>query len=354
MTTKKRMSQSEIENATKVSIKEIAEQNGISLVKTANNEYRMEDNHSFVINTKKNVYNDFGSVEKGGNAINFVQNIIGVKSFPKAVDYLNKGDFTSIDIQDTRQEPFSINQLNTSDRRDPSRDYLIKERKINEKLVDYLFENGQLVQTEYQSEKMKQYGYEAHTNLAMVWKYDDKVVGATEQGIVKNEIYKRNTWKGIKENSKTYRGFNFLIGEPKEIYFTESGIDGMSYASLEMLKNNNQLESLEDKWFVSMEGLTVGTIQEHVKLAYESLNRDNPDKDSMPTITICIDNDKAADEFYENLPFINMDKFPRHSPDLPEGESKWDWNDEQKKQVQLKKKEQMRKHQRRNEILLDK
>lgn len=340
----KRVPQEDIDTATKVSIKDIAEQNGYSLIKTGTNEYRMKDNHSFVINTKKNVYKDFGSVERAGNSINFVQRILGVKNFKQAVHYLKTGDFTSIDIQEIEKRPFTMDQLNVSDRLDPSRDYLINERKINEKLVDYLFDNGHLAQTEYQSEKMKQHGYDPHTNLAMLWKYDDGIVGATEQGVVKNEAYKRNTWKGVKENSQTYRGFNFLIGEPKEILFTESGIDGMSYASLEMLKNNDDLDSIKDKWFVSMEGLTVGTIQEHVRLAFEKLNKDNVSKDVMPTMKICIDNDEAANEFYEALPFEHIEKFPRDSPELPDGESKWDWNDENKQQVLLKKRERTRKH----------
>lgn len=326
----------EIEQATKVNIVELAKSHGIDLEKTSANEYRLADDHSVVINDKKNIFKDFSSTKKAGNPINFVQEYLGTENFVDAVRYLDGVDIEKIDplTKEKQSEEFHYDRSREVDSFSPSKEYLTRERKINPMLVRYLKEKGYLAQNEFQTEKMKTANIPPHQNLVMKWNYDGKTVGATEQGVHANALYKRNAWKGIQEHSKTDHGFNFMVGEPKNIYFFESGIDAMSFATLKMREEKKGISSLKGSWFVSMEGLKQNTIVPHIKMAFDKLNEGQGDteQERTPNVFICVDNDQPANEFYEALPYAK-ESMPRLSPECPyEGEEneKWDWNDELK------------------------
>lgn len=338
---KYKVSEEEIKTAMQVNILDLALSQGIDVEKSSANEYRLVEDHSVAINTRKNIFNDFATNERAGNAINFAQKYLGYEKFTDAVNFLNATDIERVEWSEKDQSSlaFSYDYERESSSFNPSKDYLTKERKINPMLVRYLYEKKYLSQNEFQSEKMKEAKIPPHTNLVMKWKYDDKIVGATEQGVHANELYKRNAWKGIQENSKTNHGFNFMIGKPKNIYFFESGIDAMSFASLKMMKEKKGIASLKDSWFVSMEGLKQNTIIPHATMAFEKLNEGKTEQDQKeaPNLFICIDSDEPANEFYSSLAYTE-DSMPRLSPECPyEGEEdmKWDWNDELKEQKEF-------------------
>lgn len=326
---KDRVTKQEIAAAEKVSILDIAQQNGIDLEQSAANEFRFVHDHSVVINTRKNIYNDFATSGRGGNTIHFVQKELNVKNFVQAVKYINSGEFIELGDFTDKPVPYEYNPSKETQDFTDSKNYLVNERKINPDLVDHLHKEGLLRQTQYQSEAMKEKGYAPHNNLVMAWKYENQIVGATEQGVQKNEHYKRGAFKGVQEYSQINRGFNFKFGEPKHLYCFESGIDAMSFASLQI--ENEGKGAVKDSWYVSMEGLKSNALGEHIRLAYDELNKNKaPEEPALiPAIELCIDNDEAADKFYKNLPF-NKDTIVRNSPELPEGKEKWDWNDQLK------------------------
>jgi hypothetical protein len=128
--------------------------------------------------------------------------------------------------------------------------YLVKERKLPNRIVKKFIENGLIRESVYQEVIFK-------------WKKNQCVVGYSKQGTVKltKEQQKRyqterTYFKYIAPTTEedTYGGFNYLVGQPKNIYFFVSAIDLLSYYTL----YESELHSIGDFWLVSYEGLGAG------------------------------------------------------------------------------------------------
>lgn len=202
----------------------------------------------------------------------------------------------------------------------------MNERKADPKIVDVLHKNGLLAQDKY-------------NNVVFKAVEDGEVVGASEQGTVRNENYKRGSWKHIQENSKKGTGFHFTVGKPENIKFFESGTDALSYASI------NKAE-IQNTRFVSMDGLKPDTVLNHTERAVAELGK-------VPnSVSLCVDNDPAGTNFSERKSFVEkfnmlqlqredgtMVQFEKEMPEIPlqkqaEGIEKWDWTDERGYQVE--------------------
>lgn len=209
---KDRVTKQEIAAAEKVSILDIAQQNGIDLEQSSANEFRFVHDHSVVINTRKNIYNDFATSGRGGNTIHFVQKELNVKNFVQAVQYINSGNFIEVGNFTDKPVPYEYKPEKETQDFTASRNYLVNERKINPELVDYLHKEGLLRQTQFQSEAMKEKGYAPHNNLVMAWKYENKIVGATEQGVQKMTITNVGHTREFKSILKLIVGLTLSLG----------------------------------------------------------------------------------------------------------------------------------------------
>lgn len=299
----------DIQELKKIRIVDFCNQNGIALKQDSREYYRLVDHDSCVISDRKNLFK-WNSRDVGGDIFNFVQAYYDC-SFAEAKKKLQSNDFEYEEHKyvPKTKEPFQYHE----EKEVPiskARDYLIKERRLSETLVDDFISRGLIKQ-------------DNHSNVLFIWKDKDKVVGCTEQGtkqfsVQKNDGIKMRYWKKIQKNSKEFGGFRVSFGEPKNMYFFESEIDLMSYITQKPEKANNAT-------FVSMNGLKVGNVLHAVTDYFKEFN-ELPD-----TTYICVDNDKAGRTFIstefegkgigkEGLGYSEV------KADLPKKEG-FDWND---------------------------
>lgn len=324
-TNKKFVSKEEIASAKQVDIVDYATSNGISLIKDSERYYRWADHDSLVIDRKENFFN-WNSQGIDGDSVQFAQTVGGIGSFPEAVQILNGGEYEAHSTESVPQEPYYYDSTREVIDFSKARDYLVNERKADPKIVDVLHKNGLLAQDKY-------------NNVVFKAVEDGEVVGASEQGTVRNENYKRGSWKHIQENSKKGTGFHFTVGKPENIKFFESGTDALSYASI----NKTEIQNTR---FVSMDGLKPDTVLNHTERAVAELGK-------VPnSVSLCVDNDPAGNSFSERKSFVEkfnmlqlqredgtMVQFEKEMPEIPqqkqaEGIEKWDWTDERGYQVE--------------------
>ncbi|KRN68093.1 DUF3991 domain-containing protein [Carnobacterium maltaromaticum] len=322
---KKYVSKEEVLAAKQVDIVDYATSNGISLIKDSERYYRWADHDSLVIDRKENFFN-WNSQGIDGDSVQFAQTVGGIGSLPEAVQILNGGEYEAHSTESVPQEPYYYDSTREVIDFSKARDYLVNERKADPKIVDVLHKNGLLAQDKY-------------NNVVFKAVEDGEVVGASEQGTVRNENYKRGSWKHIQENSKKGTGFHFTVGKPENIKFFESGTDALSYASI------NKAE-IQNTRFVSMDGLKPDTVLNHTERAVAELGK-------VPnSVSLCVDNDPAGTNFSERKSFVEkfnmlqlqredgtMVQFEKEMPEIPlqkqaEGIEKWDWTDERGYQVE--------------------
>ncbi|WP_309260494.1 DUF3991 and TOPRIM domain-containing protein [Bacillus cereus] len=318
----------EIEKAASLDIVDYCMQNDIPIKSDSERYYRLADHDSLIIDRKKNQFY-WNSRGVNGNIINFVQEVEGA-SFPGAMqrlldgekDYEKSSDVTFV------SEPYDYEQFahKEVDRFDRAKEYLVNDRKIDSQVVDALHNKGLIKQDKY-------------NNVLFLWKDREtgEVMGGSEQGVVKSDKYKRGAWKNIQKNSTANYGFNVLNGEPRNLKFFESSIDLLSYASLHK-------QDLQDTHLVSMEGLKPQVVFNYYMKSLERIG-DVPD-----SLSLCVDNDRAGKAFAERLIHFRYEKndgsivaFKPEYPKAPEGEQKWDWNDECKRVAKQQEQVQSRK-----------
>ncbi|MCU4771054.1 DUF3991 and TOPRIM domain-containing protein [Bacillus toyonensis] len=318
----------EIEKAVSLDIVDYCMQNDIPIKSDSERYYRLADHDSLIIDRKKNQFY-WNSRGVNGNIINFVQEVEGA-SFPGAMqrlldgekDYEKSSDVTFV------SEPYDYEQFahKEVDRFDRAKEYLVNDRKIDSQVVDALHNKGLIKQDKY-------------NNVLFLWKDREtgEVMGGSEQGVVKSDKYKRGAWKNIQKNSTANYGFNVLNGEPRNLKFFESSIDLLSYASLHK-------QDLQDTHLVSMEGLKPQVVFNYYMKSLERIG-DVPD-----SLSLCVDNDRAGKAFAERLIHFRYEKndgsivaFKPEYPKAPEGEQKWDWNDECKRVAKQQEQVQSRK-----------
>lgn len=232
-------------------------------------------------------------------------------SFQYAVEKLLDQNYKGIDKRNIVQTKFEYQNFEVSNT-SKARSYLTEKRKIDEELVNKLFELDLIAQDKRENVVFKWIDYNNN------W----KITGASVQGTKERKNGERS-YKRIQKNSKSGNGFNLMFGEPRNIKFFESAIDLLSYASLNP-------EKLEDNWLVSMEGLKRGVVMNSFKscLDFRNMNEDY----AVNSVTFCVDNDEAgvtfAEEFIKTLKLKNTltNKDESFILDIPRHTK--DWNDE--------------------------
>lgn len=320
------LSEEDINNAKSVSIVEIAQANGFNLTTQKGKEIRFADNHSMTINVETNTYIDWADDTYKGDSISFVRQVVGIKDFKDAVNYINSGNFSQVNIQQIEKEEFQYDSSKEVNHIDNATSYLVNKRGINPNLIKILNQQG-LIKEDFRK------------NIIFIHKKDNQIVGASEQGTRKltNSNNGRSYWKSIQKNSENF-GFNFQNGKPQNLKFFESPIDAMSYVSLYGVE--------KDTRYVSMDGLKKEIVYKHIKnVSQQFKDTDNKIKN----ISLCVDNDSAGKQFVEKFAnFIKKDSgeqlFKSEIPPIPQNSKleKMDWNDILKiyRQNQQKKKEQ--------------
>lgn len=287
-----------------VSILDIAHKNGIDLKKDSAKQYRIADNHSVVITVPKNLFIE-NNGHFGGGPIDFVQKIIGIKDFKEAVRHITDNDYDATEFGPEEKVDYKYDKENER----PfvrAKKYLIEERCIDEELVNVLHNKGFLRQ-------------DKRNNLVLIWNNQGEICGNSEKGTIKD-----STWRKIEPGSDNFVGFNVRNGEPKRLKFFESGVDLMSYMTLNK-------SDLQDTWFVSMEGLKPETVYYYL----EESQRVAPS--GVEEISFCVDNDNSGKEFLERFKKFTYNQkekqpieFQAEFPQAPVGQEtqKWDWNNE--------------------------
>lgn len=297
-----------IQEAKSVSILEVANFHGYKTKHHSKNEFRLVDNSSVALFKDTNSFSDFApnSDYKGGDVINFVQQVVGVENFQEAVHLLNNPSFERVSIEAVKKETYSYDPTKESPTFNRARNYLVNERGINPRLVDKLHESGYIRE-------------DKRGNVLFCWYDKGQIVGCTEQGTVKMENYERGYWKGIQKNSPAAsHGFNIKFGEPENLKFFEAGIDALSYATLNP-------RDLKNTWLISMEGLNESKMLDYIKRSYEQTG-------SVPkSMSLGVDNDKAGLDFFKGLSHIKKELITNEIPQKPigmENLEKWDWNNQ--------------------------
>ena len=180
--------------------------------------------------------------------------------------------------------------------------YLIKERKIDAKLVQELVEKKLLYQGSVKYKDKDGNEQFAKGNAVFVRKdMDGNIVGA--------EIHGTNTFKSFKKiaGSGNENLFQYAIGTPNKVYAFESAIDLLSFKMLA------DPQKIKDSLLVSMGGLKPNALK---KFEANGLK-----------IYSCVDNDESGRKFNE------VNGFKSAGRKLSE-EGVKDWNELLKKRVQ--------------------
>lgn len=189
------------------------------------------------------------------------------------------------------------------------RQYLVNERMIDEKTVDFLIRNDYVAE-----DKLK--------NCVFKWKDSNgEIVGADRQGTVRMDT-NRGYFKQVLSNSKEDGGFKIDVGIPNKIALFESPIDAISYL---------ELHKPQDIRLQSMSGLKDRTAATAIKDLMKECREQNMEVEK---VIFAVDNDKAGKKFikrWENMLSVGIVHTPKYK----------DWNiDLKQKKEKLKQKEQ--------------
>lgn len=319
----------------------VAQSLGMDLKRESGNIWHWTQHDSLKLYPETNTFR-WWSRETGGDPINLVTTIqkelTGQDvSYREAASFLDTGQFNTVEVQaEVKPEPFRYYlEPYEQEAFANGRRYLKEARGLSDDTIDFFLASGSMAEA---TKKTGEY-YEPVIVFKSLDK-DGEIVGASLQGIVKNdEVYpERGRLKQIMSHSDGLSGFNVAIGEPKRLVFAESPIDLMSYYEL----NKDQLTDVR---LVSMEGLKKGVIshytadlftdgkfsqemtRERVRKALDNL-RDTTTllQDTPDLITLAVDNDEAGQKFIERLQGdripVTVD-IPQKTPD----QEKMDWNE---------------------------
>ncbi|MCO8238294.1 PBECR4 domain-containing protein [Streptococcus suis] len=342
-----------------LSILEVAKRLGMEMERISHKEYYWKEHDSFKINTVKNTWTWYSRTGKFGDTINLVQEIKGV-SYKEAMTFLETGNFPEATIVEEERKHFRYTLAPYEQPFRKARSYLKETRGLSDETIDFFLEKGVLAEASYRDR-------DGYVEDVLVFKFLDRnhhIVGASLQGL--SPFPNRHDGKGylkkIMYQSEGIAGLNVAIGSPKRLIVAEAPIDLMSYYELHK-------DELEDVCLVAMDGLKEGTLSRYamevlqergaakeVVLDYTqskdvrqasnflsetarltNLFHDNNHQDFL---TLAVDNDKAGQDFIDQL---QEKKIPvvDGRPPLATNEEKMDWN----AYLQLKKKGQLMEHQ---------
>ncbi|NJP38992.1 DUF3991 and toprim domain-containing protein [Alkalicoccus luteus] len=263
--------------------------------------YRLADHDSLVIKGEKFFWN---SRQEGGyGVISFAMTYYDLK-FPEAVKRVNEHEYAPVKHREEARanEPFRYPAHYEVKDTKKIEDYLVNERKIDPRVVEWCIKKDLLVQ-------------DRKGNAVFKWKdQEGKVNGADRQGTAPMD--NGGYFKGMVAKSKEDGGFTIDVGKnPKKIAVFESPIDMLSYWSVHKKK-------VQDTRMVSMGGVKI-----------ESVNRAVMDLRSqghkVEAIVSAVDNDKAGNQFHQKLKDHYGEK--RVIDDRPKDVK--DWNDVRKQRT---------------------
>ena len=167
--------------------------------------------------------------------------------------------------------------------------HLVAERKIPNRIIRHFFSLDLVSQNE---------------NLEVVFKWykGDKVVGFNKQGTVKltdeqreKYRYKKDYFKYVAPTTEehTMWGFNYLVGEPKHLYFFEDPIDLLSYYSI----HEKELLETGNFWLIAINGVAYQKVFYFISYGIKHINL----KEELKTLNVCFDNDEAGSEALRKL-----------------------------------------------------
>lgn len=315
------VSKEEKDRANNVNLLEYLLSIGEPLKSDGNNFYRHEEHDSLVVNSRKN-YFSWNSRNVSGNAVTYLMNVYNLP-FQHAVKKINN-DLGDQDLSNFRApEPtypskfnYDINEVSSTEN---VFKYLVHDRKIDPDLVQ-AFIRADLIKED------------AYKNVVFKWKENGELIGTNLQGTreipeEKRVHADRPYFKKVLPTTKeaTNSGFNITRGYPDKLYFFEAPIDLLSYLSLNRTKLTNCR-------LISMDGLKQQTIIQTLQKTMKELEMNGRDLES---ITLCVDNDNAGKEFIAKLQNYEIQRKDGQSisinsdiPELPKGQTKWDWNNE--------------------------
>ncbi|HBI2075871.1 TPA: DUF3991 domain-containing protein [Enterococcus faecalis] len=334
------------QKANSKSILDVATSLGMGLERSGSS-YTWSEHDSFVITPKRNSFY-WNSRMTGGGPIQMVQ-AVKECSVAQAVDYLQELDVKAFDAsKDPPKTPFHYYMKEATDL-SLTEDYLMNERQLSEETIHYFISEGLLTQSTYKDKKT------GEVEPVIVFKHNDpsgKIQGVALQGIV--EDYNKHTRGRLKRTfGDGYIGLSVKVGNPPsfrqatednplKIIAFEAPIDLMSY--FELYK-----DTLGDAVLLTMNGLKkeavstylaneiVPELPRDIKAQYlEELGKHfQPSKKVQ--IILAVDNDpidekkgiRPAQHFIAQFP-SSVFSVREAVPEAPEGQEKWDWNEQLK------------------------
>ncbi len=253
-----------------------------------NNYYQHKEHDSLKINVHRNyfVWNSrIGEANSTGGAVQYLQ-IMHSMTLAESLSKI-EGDLSGTVLKPAATQKRSYPKVfNYKVREIPvpieAQRYLVAERKIPNRVVRHFFSIDLISQNE-------------NNEVIFKWHKENKIVGFSKQGTKKlsneqKEKYKtkRDYFKYVAPTTKedTYWGFNYLVGNPKDIYFFESPIDLLSYYVI----HEETLLQKGDFWLVSIDGVAIEKVMTFLKYGFEHLNLE----EVLESLNVCFDNDKAG------------------------------------------------------------
>lgn len=308
---KERVTADEITKAREIHLIDYLEAKGEPIINQGKF-YRHQEHDSLVF--KDNMYYWNSQQEKGAGPISFAMSYYNL-SFPQAVNDVNgveyKENAREIREQNEKQkadEPFVYPEFLEVKDQSSVKKYLVDERKIDPRVVDWLLKKELLVQ-------------DKKNNAVFKWRENGgkgTVVGADRQGTSKMDN-KKGTFKQIMPNGKEHSGFTIDVGKPNKIIAFESPIDMISYWSIRQ-------KEVMDARLVSMNGVKPKTIAHaHLEAANEGFK--------ISKWILAVDNDQGGLNFIDKMKtLVNNDILEVDIPDK-KGD---DWNDQRKREFSSK------------------
>lgn len=193
--------------------------------------------------------------------------------------------------------------------------YLVAKRKIPNRIIRHFFSLDLISQNKNQE-------------IVFKWYKGNKVVGFDKQGTIKltqeqkdKYNYKKDYFKYIAPTTEedTMWGFNYLVGDPKNVFFFESSIDLLSYYTL----HEKELTEKGDFWLISISGVAVEKVFSFLQYGLKEIELE----EKLKTLNICFDNDNAGNEALRKLQTGTI-KGIEFEDERPKNFK--DWNDELK------------------------
>lgn len=309
---------------------------GEPIEKQSGNYYQHKDHDSLKINAKKNYFiwnSRAGEENYTGGVIQYLQimHSLSLHEALKRVEADLLGRDSSITLNGSSKsnnkalKPFKKpkshypKQFNYRVKEEhvpiEAQKYLVAERKIPNRIIRHFFSLDLISQNKNQE-------------IVFKWYKGNKVVGFDKQGTVKltqeqkdKYNYKKDYFKYIAPTTEenTMWGFNYLVGDPKNLFFFESSIDLLSYYAI----HEEELLEKGNFWLIAINGVAVEKVLSFLQYGFKEMELE----ENLETLNVCLDNDKAGSEALRKLQTgtIKGIEFTDKRPTKYK-----DWNDELK------------------------